>query len=637
MFSPKTSLNTLCKCAAGAIALAAFTPFSGAKPDTLDRDKIPAQYKWDVSHIYANWDAWEKAYADTEKKIEGLAKLKGTLAKGPQALLTAQKAMSEISMELSTIYCYTALQRDSDSRDQKVSANFQRYGVLGAKFDTATSWFTPELLAIPESTMDQWLASTPGLAVYRYPIKKAYGVKEHILDEKAEKILSYGTRFGSTPRSIFQELSISDVKFPSVTLSDGKEVTLTPATYQLLVQTNPNQADRAKVAETYFSTFESSINTYAAIYNGILQRGWFNAQARNYPSTLSATLNSNDIPETVVTNLIETVRKGTAPLQRYMRLRQKLLKLDTNHLYDQTIPIYEDSDKVWAYEDAKKIVLKAVAPLGEEYQSKLGVYLNKSQIDVYENSGKRSGAYNMGIYRTGPYVLLNYNETNDAVFTLAHELGHSMHSILSSEYEPYPTAHYTIFVAEVASTLNERLLLDELLSQTQDPKERFLLIQHAVDSIVRTFYSQTLYADYELQAHQRVERGEPITPQVLTNIWADLYKAYYGDSTIIDPWYTKNWARIPHFYNSPYYVYQYATCFASSAQIYKAMKTGDTASRKAATERYLTLIKSGGNNYPMEQLKKAGVDLNQKETIQAVIDQMDQLVSQLEAEAAKIK
>jgi oligoendopeptidase F len=255
---------------------------------------------------------------------------------------------------------------------------------------------------------------------------------------------------------------------------------------------------------------------------------------------------------------------------------------------------------------------------------------------VFENEGKRSGAYNAGVYGVGPYLLLNYNETLDAVFTFAHEAGHAMHTVLSYEHQPFVTADYTIFVAEVASTTNERFLLDELLRRTTDPKERFLLLQHAVDAIVSTFYTQVLFADFELQAHKLVEQGQPVTTQVLKDLYGRLMKAYYGDAIVHDEMYQYTWARIPHFYNSPYYVYQYATCFASSAQLYNAMTTGDAASRKAATERYLTLLKSGGNAHPMDQLKAAGVDLTQRATVQAVVDQLDRLVGQMETEAAKI-
>ncbi len=278
-----------------------------------------------------------------------------------------------------------------------------------------------------------------------------------------------------------------------------------------------------------------------------------------------------------------------------------------------------------------------MAPLGEEYVSRYRRFVSGGRIDVYENPGKRSGAYSAGVYGVGPYLLLNYNDTLESVFTFAHETGHAMHTVLSYENQPFATSDYTIFVAEVASTTNERFLLEELLGRTSDPKERFLLLQHAADSIVGTYYTQVLFADFELQAHRLVERGQPITTEVLRKLYRDIARTYYGDAVTFDEFYEYTWARITHFYNSPYYVYQYATCFASSAQLFNAMTTGTPESRKAATERYLTLLKSGGNDYPMTQLKKAGVDLTQRATVQAVIDQLDTLVTRMEAEAAKIR
>ena len=332
---------------------------------------------------------------------------------------------------------------------------------------------------------------------------------------------------------------------------------------------------------------------------------------------------------------MKAVRAGTAPVQRYMKLRKKLLGLESYHLYDGQIPIFR-SDKVYPYDESRDLVISSVEPLGTDYVASYKKQMASGRVDVYETDGKTSGAYNWGVYGVGSYLLLNYTDTLNDVFTLAHEAGHAMHTVLSYANQPYVTADYTIFVAEVASTTNERFLLRKLLETTTDPKERFLLLQHAVDAIFGTFYTQVLFADFELQAHQLVEQGQPITADVLSGIYAKLLKNYYGDAVTIDDLYKYTWARIPHFFNSPYYVYQYATCFASSAKLFQDMNTGDDSSRAAATARYLTLLKSGGNDYPVKQLQKAGVDLTKRETVQAVVDQMNELVSQMETEAAKI-
>jgi oligoendopeptidase F len=480
-----------------------------------------------------------------------------------------------------------------------------------------------------------WIAQTPALVPYRFPILDAYRQQAHVLDDKGERLLSLASQFNGAPVTMYEELSTADIKFPTLRLADGKDVVLSPGNYASLLEGNRDQAERGRAAAAYLGTYGATANTYAAMYNGILQRDWFMARARNFDTTLDAALDGNAIPRAVVETLVDATRSGTAPFQRYARLRQKLLGLASYHPYDSFMPIYQ-STKRYPFEEARDLALASVAPLGDEYVTKYKRFVSGGRIDVYENEGKRSGAYSAGVYGVGPYMLMNYNDTLDAAFTLAHEAGHSMHTVLSYETQPFVTANYTIFVAEVASTTNERLLLDKLLQQTSDPKERFLLLQHAVDSIVGTFYTQVIFADFELRAHRLVEKGEPVTTEVLNTLYAGLLKEYWGDALTVDDFYKFTWSRIGHFFFAPYYVYQYATCFASSAQLYDAMTTGMPEARKAATDRYLTLLRSGGNDHPMAQLKKAGVDLTQRATIQAVIDQMDRLVTQMEKEAAKI-
>lgn len=607
-----------------------------AKPTTRVRADIPADFRWDFASIYPTWEAWEAAMKDMEARMDAFAAMKGSLAKGPDAVLKAYKAFDEIGMLQYKVFRYPQLQRDVDTRNQDVSGKFQRVGAVFAKFGTTTAWFTPELLKIPQPTMEKWIKDTPALAPYKFSILDNYRQQKHVLDEKGERLLSFAARFNQTPTATFQELSTSDIKFPTIKLSDGKDVTLSHGNYQQVLQTNYNQADRAAAFDAYLKTFGATANTYAAIYNAVMQRGWFTAQARNFPTTLDSALDGNAIPPPVVTTLVDTVRAGTGPLQRYIKLRQKLLGLKEYHLYDGSIPIYK-TDTTYDFTKSKDLVLESVAPLGADYVGKYRQWMSGGKLDVYENDGKRSGAYSANVYGVGPYVLMNYNDTMTALFTFAHEAGHAMHSVLSNEGQPFVTSSYTIFVAEVASTTNERFLLNKMLEQTQDPKERFLLLQHAVDSIVGTFYTQVLFADFELQAHKLVEQGKPITAEVLNGIYLKLLKDYYGDAVAVDDLYKFTWARVPHFYNSPYYVFQYATCFASSAKLFKDMTTGSADARKAATDRYLTLLKSGGNDHPMKQLQKAGVDLTQRATVQAVVDQMNELVTQMEAEAAKIK
>jgi oligoendopeptidase F len=622
--------------AALAIAVMSTTTLA-AKPTTRNRAEIPAEFRWDFSAIYPDWAAWEAGMKEFDAKVDAFAKMKGSLAAGGAAqLLKAYQSYDEIGKLEYRLYRYPQLQRDVDTRDQAVAGRFQRVAAADAKYRTATAWFEPELLAIPEPTVTGWIAATPALAPYRFTILDAFRRKAHVLDDQGEHLLSLAGQFNGAPRSIYQELSTSDIKFPTLKLDTGKDVVLSPGNYGALLEQSRSQAERGKAAALHIGTYGATANTYAAIYNGLLQRDWFLAQARHFDTTLDAALDENAIPKAVVDTLIDATRAGSAPFQRLARLRQKILGLPSYHLYDAFVPLFH-SDRTYPYEQAREIVTASVAPLGEDYVSRYKRFVSGGRIDVYENEGKRSGAYNAGVYGVGPYLLMNYNDTLDAAFTLAHEAGHAMHTVLSYENQPFVTADYTIFVAEVASTTNERFLLDKLLKRTTDPKERFLLLEHAADSIVGTFYTQVLFADFELRAHRLVEKDQPLTTEVLNDLYRTVLKDYWGDAVTVDDFYQYTWARIPHFFNTPYYVYQYATCFASSAQLYGAMTTGAPEARKAATERYLQLLKSGGSDHPMALLQQAGVDLTQRATIQAVIDQMDKLVSQMETEAAKIR
>jgi oligoendopeptidase F len=336
-----------------------------------------------------------------------------------------------------------------------------------------------------------------------------------------------------------------------------------------------------------------------------------------------------------VENLIETTREGTAPLRRYYELRRRMLDLDQFHLYDAFVPLV-DTDQRYPYQEAAEHVVASVAPLGEDYRAELRRAIDERWIDVYENDGKRSGAYSAPVHGVHPYVLMNYQDTRTDMFTLAHELGHSMHTVLSHASQPFVYAHYTIFVAEVASTLNEALLLDHLLDRTEDPHERVLLVQHAIDSIASTFYTQVLFADFELRAHREVEAERPLTADSLEQIYGELMDAYYGDAVEKDPAYRLTWARIPHIYRTPYYVFQYATCFASAATIGRALSEEDPSRREATRERYLELLRSGGSAHPMDQLRRAGVDLGKPDTIAAVITRMDDLVGILERDLDRL-
>lgn len=604
-------------------------------PESKDRADIPDKYKWDFNHIYPDWDAWQADKERIQQLMEDFVGMKGTLSDGPENLADAMKLQDKLYQLAYKVYRYPQLQRDVDTRNNEIGAKLQEVNIMFAQFGQATAWLNPEILSIGWDTMKQWLDNSIELEPYRYSIENLYRQQEHVLDEEGEQLLSYFSSFNGSPRNIFSELSTSDIEFNEVEFSDGETRKITPANYTLILETDRDQADRRKAFEAMYEVYADKKNTYAAIYNAICQRDWAQAQARNYNSTLEAALFDDNVPVEVYENLVTTVKNGTAPLQKYFKLRADKLGLEEYHLYDGAIPIVE-FDKKYDYDEMLPHIVNAVAPLGEDYQAKMSMATSSGWIDVYENEGKRTGAYSAGVYGVHPFMLMNYNETMSSVFTLAHELGHTLHTLLSHENQPFATAQYTIFTAEVASTLNEALFLDYMLERSTDPKERLKLLEQAIENIAGTFYTQVMFADFEHQAHKMVEEGQPITADVLSELYGGLMRSYYGDAIVYDSLYNYLWARIPHFYNSPYYVYQYATCFASSAEIVKHMRSEDEAVREAATERYLELLKSGGDDYPMNQLQEAGADLTRPETFQAVIDQMTQLVNQYEQELQKL-
>jgi oligoendopeptidase F len=600
-----------------------------AAPALRERDQIADRHKWNLKHIYSGWDEWEAAYHELDRLIDRFATGQGTLAQGSEHLLAALKLRDDIGQLEYKVWYFASLWYDQDQRDNHINAKRQQVQILFAKAAQASAWFDPELLQIPLATVQQWISSTPALTVYRFAIEDLYRQQEHVLDDKGEHLLSLSNRFSSSPNDAYSALSTADVKYPVLRLSNGTEVRLSYGQYRAILSTNRSQEDRAAAFHSYHTIFESSVNTYASLYGAVLQRDWFHSQARGYKTTLEAALHGNNIPMAVVENLIATTKAGTEPLRRYHRLRKKVLGLETYHAFDTTIPLV-DFDEKYAYEDVLEWLPASVAPLGADYQRQMREVLRGQCIDVYENPGKRSGAYSAPVYGVRPYMLLNYNDTLDAAFTLAHEMGHSMHTVLSHAHQPFVYAGYTIFVAEVPSTLSEALFLEYMLERSTDERERIVLLQHAIDGIVSTFYTQVMFADYELQAHRLVEEGKPVTADVLSEIYSGLLKAYHGDALEYDEQSRLTWARIPHFYSTPYYVYQYATCFASSAQIMKAIRGGPPEDRASAMDRYLTLLKSGGSDHPMALLQRAGVDLSRPETVLAVVDQLDTLVTELE-------
>jgi oligoendopeptidase F len=597
------------------------------------RGEVPSQYKWDLTAIFADGDGWEAGYQELDRAIDAYRAYEGTLGQSADQLLRAFQDSDALGQLAYRVWYWASLKYDEDQRDNAVNAQRQRVQLLIAKWRQATSWFNPELLRLPLDTVRAWMDERPALALYRFAIEDLFRQQAHVLDQSGERLLSLAGRLGGVPHDAYAALSTADADFPTVTLSSGEQVQVSYGRYRKLLATCRQQSDRAAAYEALYDTYGATLNTYAALYNGVAQRDWFEARARGYATTLDAALFGNDIPTAVVENLIRETKAGVAPFRRYHRLRKRVLGLSDYHVYDAFVPLVE-FDERYPYDDVLDWIVQSVAPLGADYQRRVRQAFSGGWIDVYENQGKRSGAYSAPVYGAHPYMLLNHNDTLDAVFTVAHEMGHSLHTLLSHETQPFVYAGYTIFVAEVPSTLSEALLLDFMLARARTREERIVLLQHAIDGIVGTFYNQVLFADFELAAHRLVEQDQPITADGLSGLYGTLLDEYWGDALSPEPRAKRTWSRIPHFFQSPYYVYQYATCFASTAKLMTGVGHADPAVRAPAVSRYLDLLRAGGSDHPMNLLRRAGVDLSDPAAVRAVVDQLDGLVTRLESELA---
>jgi oligoendopeptidase F len=410
------------------------------------RKDVPVEETWNLADIYPSWEAWQEGFDLLQREIDAYAARKGTLGSGAEALLDALQTSDAMSQRAYRVWYFVALAHDEDQRDNQANARRQQVQLLFATWRQATAWFSPELLRVPLETLRTWMDASPDLAVYRFMIENLFRQQAHVLDERGEHLLSLAAQLARVPDDAYEALSTADMQFPTITLSDGSEVQVTYPRYRALLSTNRNQADRARAFEAHHGAYRASLNTYAALYAGVLQRDWYQAQARGYASTLDAALFGDHIPTSVVETLIASTRRQVAPLRRYDRLRRAALKLDSYHLYDGAIPLVDYTER-YPYAQVAEWIHASVAPLGAAYQARLGEAFERRWVDRYENDGKRSGAYSASVYGVHPYVLMNYNDTLDAAFTLAHELGHSMHTVLAQDRQPFIYADYTIFVA----------------------------------------------------------------------------------------------------------------------------------------------------------------------------------------------
>ena len=613
-----------------ALVLLLATPVYAAEQGDFEfssRDEIPAIYKWDFSLFYPDWEAWEADLVRMEELYGQAAAYEGRLHEGAETLLEVMQLFDTAGMVSTRLYGYAGQRRDIDTRDNFVRGQVGKLLAVYSKASANLSWLSPEVLTIPKEKMVEWIDSTPDLEPYRFGLMDTYRTGEYTLDADGEKLLSLHSKVRRTASEIFSSLTNADGARPEVTLSDGTTVIVTPGLYSTALNTYRNPEDRRAVQTAWMEQYQDRQNTFASIYEGVLNKGWALAESRGYESTLEMELNHDNVPVEVVESLVDAARDGAAALQRYHQLRQRLLGLESYGWSDMFVTLLEDTT-IYDYDEVMPLIVDSVEPLGEEYSGKMAEQFTAGFVDVFETPGKRSGAYNAGRYGIGSFVLLNYRGTLDDVFTVAHEMGHSMHTRLSQEYQPYATHRYTIFVAEVAAILNEKLLLRKFLETVDNPRQRIAFLEAQIEKIKGTYFLQTMMADFEIQAHKLVESGEGISSDKLTELWKSVVQTYHGDVIPEDDPYMFSWARIPHLYNSPFYVYQYATCYASAAYLMKQMDSDP----EATVERYLTLLKSGGNDYPMNQLKKAGVDLSNEDILQAVVEEFDRLADLLESE-----
>ena len=589
------------------------------------RDEIPLEYTWDLTTIYPNDTAWEQDVARLEQMLPEIAALKGTLSAGPQELLRVLETRDRVYMLLEQIYVYAMRRRDSDSTDARAQALAERAGTLLARVSAAAAFVEPEILAVPDETIQAWLRAEPALQVYQYALEELARQRAHVRSAEVEALLAEASDIARAPNTVFDMLTEADLTFGTIEDEDGNPVQLSQGRYGRFMESK-NRRVRRDAFKTLYQGFGSLRNTLGTLLAAEVRTHVFYARARNYESCLHAALEPHDIPIDVYTNLVATVDQNLPRLHRYMGIRKRLMGLDELHMYDLYAPLVPEVDITVKYDEAVAMIQAGLAPLGPEYAAALKQTFGSRWIDVYENVGKASGAYSDGAYTTAPFILLNYQDRLNDMFTLAHELGHSMHSFFTRRTQPYVYGNYTMFVAEVASTLNEALLTDYLLKTRDDPALRKHLIVQQLEDIRTVLFRQTMFATFELDIHRRAEAGEPLTADRMSELYRALVERYHGPEVVIDDEIALEWARIPHFYRS-FYVYQYATGISAALALSRQI----LEEGQPAVERYLQFLSSGSSRSSIDLLRDAGVDMTTPQPIQQALDTFDRLLDELEA------
>ena len=593
-----------------------------------DRNKIPDEFKWDLTAIYPSDQAWRADKDKLVSELPELRKFQGALGSSASRLADALETQSRLDKELARLYVYASMSSDQDTRVSAYQGMEQEMIQLNSSLGTEEAFIQPEILKIDKATIDRFLGEEPRLHVYRHYLQDIERQRAHTLSNAEEKLLAGSSVMASGPSSVYGIFTDADFPYPSVTLSDGKTVKLDKAAFSLY-RASPNREDRQKVMEAFFSALAKYRGTFGSMMNSNVQGSVFYARARNYETSLQASLDGPNIPVTVYSRLVEGVDRNLPTFQRYLKLRKRMMGLSELHYYDLYAPLVSSVDTKYSVQDSERNILAALSPLGPEYAAGAKRAFTERWIDMYPNEGKSSGAYSNGAaYDVHPYMLLNYNGKYEDMSTLAHELGHTMHSYFSNKTQPYPLSSYPIFVAEVASTFNEALLNDYMLKHTSDDATRLSLLGNYLEGIKGTVFRQTQFAEFELRMHEMVEKGQPLTGDALSKLYSEIVKKYYGHDQgvcIVDDYVANEWAFIPHFYSS-YYVFQYATSFTASSALSEKVLSG----QPGATERYLKFISSGQSEYPIELLKDAGVDMTTDEPLELTVKKMNRVMDEME-------
>jgi len=589
------------------------------------REEIDKKFKWVLEDIYSSNDQWEEDYKGVKVLSLDIQNFKGSLGKESANLVKCLKAYDKLMSQTDKLFVYAKMRRDENNSNSAYQSLTDKASALLTEVFASVSFIVPEILSIKDQTLETFIKKDSGLSLYKNFISELIRQKKHILSEREEEILALTGDMSQAAKDIFTMFNNADIKFPNIKDEVGNEVEVTKGRYIQLMESS-DRAVRESAFKALYSSYEASRNSLASMLLSNVKKNKFYSSMRKYNSTLESALDDDNIKPVVYDNLIETVNKNLPLLYRYLELRKRVLGLDELHMYDIFVPIVDQPKKEISYDAACNMIVEGLSPLGDEYLGFLKQGLQSGWVDVFENQGKTSGAYSWGCYQTHPYVLLNYQSAINDVFTLAHEMGHALHSYYTNKTQPYIYSEYKIFVAEVASTLNETLMTHYLLSKTTDKKEKAYLLNHHLEDFRGTIFRQVMFAEFEKIIHQRIENNESLTTDDFCSIYYELNKKYFGEGVEVDKEIAMEWSRIPHFYNS-FYVYKYATGFSAAIALSsQILKEG-----KPAVDRYINFLKSGGSDYPLELLKKAGVDLSTPEPIEAAMKHFEETLNELES------